>query len=136
MAALASVRFTANFDANLAAIRAWWRDRDADAALAALVDELHRVVGTLERHPRLGRDFLARIPSSLEARDRMAALRGSLGRREVREYVAGDYLLLYSFDPSTRPPVVHLLAIRHFRELSFDVEGYLHENREPPRRKP
>lgn len=131
---LARVRVTANFEANLAAIERYWRSRGTPEALGRLVDELEHAVAAFERHPRIGRDFLARATRSLEARDRVAALRGTLGGQEVREVVAGDYLMLYALDPSTRPPPVALLAIRHHRELSFDFEGYWQENRPPVRR--
>ncbi|MCC7115422.1 MAG: type II toxin-antitoxin system RelE/ParE family toxin [Burkholderiales bacterium] len=131
---LARVRVTANFEATLATIEAYWRSRGAPEALGRLVEELDRAVAALERHPRLGRNFLARATRSLEARDRDAALRGTLGGQEVRAVVAGDYLMLYALDPSTRPPSVALLAIWHHRELSFDFEGYWQENRPPVRR--
>lgn len=132
---LARVRVTANVEANLAAIETYWRSREAPEALRPLVDELEQAIEALERHPRIGRDFLARAARSLEARDRIEALRDALGGSEIREYVAGDYLMLYAFDPGARPPSAALLAIRHHRELSFDFEGYWQENREPARRR-
>ena len=36
---------------------------------------------------------------------------------EIREYIADEYLLLYA----ARDAVVFLLAIRHHRQLSFDL---------------
>ena len=134
MAAKASVRVTAHFEANLGAIREHWSARNAPEALARLVEDIGRAIEALERHPRVGRDFLARSPLSLEARDRAASLREALGGREVREYLAGDDLMLYAFDPTARSPVVHLLAIRHHQQLSFDFEGFWQANREPARR--
>lgn len=135
MVAGATVRFTANFEANLAAIETWWRERSAPRGIAKLLDELQLVVARLERHPRLGRDFLARAPRSVEAADRMANLRRRIPGLDLREYLAGDYLMLYALDPVARPPVVHMLAIRHCRELSFDFDGYWQANREPTRRR-
>ena len=60
MAAKATVRFTANFEANFAAIESWWREREAPRGFSLLVERLESVVDDLERLPRLGRDFLAR----------------------------------------------------------------------------
>ena len=85
MAAKATVRFTANFEANLAVIESWWREREAPQGYALLVERLEGVVDDLERLPRLGRDFLARVPHSVEAVDRLANLRALLERFELRE---------------------------------------------------
>ena len=52
---------------------------------------------------------------------------------EVREYLSGDYLLLYCIvaDGGARKPglTVYLLAIKHHRQLSFDFEGFRQANR-------
>ena len=136
MAAKATVRFTANIEANLSVIESWWRGREAPQGYAHLVERLEGVVDDLERLPRLGRDFLARVPHSVEAVDRLARLRTRLERFELREYLAGDYLMLYAFDPASRPPVVHMLAIRHHRELSFEFDGFWQANRGPARSRP
>ena len=136
MAAKATVRFTANFEANFAAIESWWRGREAPQGYAHLVERLEGVVDDLERLPRLGRDFLARVPHSVEAVDRLARLRTRLERFELREYLAGDYLILYAFDLASHPPVVHMMAIRHHRELSFEFDGFWQANRGPARSRP
>ena len=130
----ASVRFTANFEANLAGIAAFWEARDAPTAYASLLDDLAAtVIGNLERHPRIGRTFFARSAHSIEVRERVAALRSRFGDAEVREYLSGDYLLLYVLvaQPPPRTPglTAHLLAIRHHRQLSFDFEGFWQANR-------
>jgi hypothetical protein len=40
---------------------------------------------------------------------------------DIREYLHNDYLILYTVaSPAT---VVHLLSIRHHRELSFHLRG-------------
>lgn len=39
----------------------------------------------------------------------------------LREYMHGDYLILYAL--ATPDPRVHLLSIRHHRELSFQFAG-------------
>lgn len=128
----AVVRFTANFEANLARIAAYWSERDAPQAYVRLLDELGAVVvGNLERHPRIGRKFFARAAQSVEARERVAALVKRFGSVEVREYLSGDYLLLYCVHDETGKAgsTVHLLAIRHHLQLSFDFEGFWQANR-------
>lgn len=124
-----SVRVTANFEANLDAVREYWETRDAPAPVARLVEEIERAIEALERHPRLGRDFLARSAASLEARDKIEALREAVGGREIREYIAADILMLYLFDPAEH--AVTLLSVRHHRELTFDFDGFWEESRRP-----
>lgn len=130
----AVVRFTANFEANLASIETFWREHDAPQAYAHLLDDLGQtVIANLEQHPRLGRRFLARVPQSHEVRDRVTRLRKRLGDIDLREYLAGDYLILYGIDDGAiakgRAASVYLLAIRHHRQLSFDFEAFWHANR-------
>ena len=50
----------------------------------------------------------------------IARLGARLGRSELREYVAGDYLVLYASIGDN----VYPLAIRHSRQLSFDFEAF------------
>lgn len=130
----AAVKLTANFEANLAAIAHYWRDQEAPAAFLRLLEDLGQsVIGNLGEFPRLGRRFLARTPQSLEVRDRVAGLRSRLGRMDVREYLMGDYLILYAVDggmDSAAPAAaIYFLAIRHHRQLSFDFETFWRENR-------
>jgi hypothetical protein len=127
------VQFTANFEHNLAQIGAYWAERDAPQAYVSLLDELGSVVvGNLERHPRLGRRFFARAAQSVEARERIDDLAKRFGAADVREYLSGDYLLLYVINEAAAadkaPEVVHLLSIKHHRQLSFDFEGFWQAN--------
>ncbi len=133
----AAVRFTANFEANLASIAAFWRDQEAPGAYALLLEDLAQsVIGNLEQHPQLGRRFLGRKPQSLEVRDRVASLQQRLGKMNVREYLVGDYLILYAVGGEVRgarrAATVYLLAIRHHRQLSFDFDGFWHAGRPDP----
>lgn len=130
----AAVRFTANFEANLAQISAFWAEREAPQAYASLLDELgDTVIGNLERHPRIGRRFFARTAQSVEVRERVAALLKRFGAVEVREYLSGDYLLLYCLvaeGGASKPALtVYLLAIKHHRQLSFEFDGFWQANR-------
>jgi len=132
--AKAAVRFTANFEANLRQIAAFWAECDAPQAYANLLDELgDTIIGNLERHPRIGRRFFARMAESIEARQRVASLLERFGAVEVREYLSGDYLLLYCVvaEAATSQPrsTVYLLAIKRHRQLSFDFDGFWQANR-------
>ena len=133
-ASKATVRFTANFEANLAQVAAFWAEREAPHAYTELLDELgNTVIANLEQHPRLGRRFFARTGQSVEARERVAVLLKRLGAVEVREYLSGDYLLLYCvvLESGARKQglTIYPLAIRHRRQLSFDFEGFWQANR-------
>ncbi|MDP2367640.1 type II toxin-antitoxin system RelE/ParE family toxin [Rhodoferax sp.] len=130
----AAVRFTANFEANLEQISAFWAEHEAPQAYSHLLDELAgTVIGNLEQHPRIGRKFFARTAQSLEVCERVKTLLKRFGDAEVREYLSGDYLLLYCVVATSVPRkpglTVYLLAIKHHRQLSFDFEGFWRANR-------
>jgi hypothetical protein len=126
---LAEIRYTANFAANLEGIAAFWDESEFPQGYDRLLDELTDVVLThLERHPRMGRPFMSRQPESVEAQMVFERLQRLLASHKptpnVREYVMDDYLVLYSVHDS-RPdqtPIVHLLAIKHHKQLSFWFE--------------
>jgi plasmid stabilization system protein ParE len=129
----AAVRFTANFEAKLEQISAFWVEHQAPQAFTRLLDELDgTVIGNLEQHPRIGRKFFARTAQSVEVRERVKALLRRFGDAEVREYLSGDYLLLYCIGAANQVRgsrlTVYLLAIRHHRQLSFDFEGFWRAN--------
>ena len=110
-----SVEFTASFIERLESIEAFLAEADAPQAYDKLLDGLRRtVVPNLRRFPRIGRRYLDKPPQSAEAMAQLAAL--PLGAAEaLREYLHGDYLILYTLAGST----VYLLSIRHHRQLSF-----------------
>ncbi len=116
------VRYAANFLTNLDAIEAFW-DRSAfPAGFDRLMDELTcKVVPNLERHPKFGRDFLARsvdtadVQGKIEHICRVYAAGSSLP--QLREYVMTDYLLLYVLGTDA----IDLLAVKHHKQLSFDI---------------
>jgi hypothetical protein len=67
------------------------------------------------------REFLERAPASVEVTMRLRALKKRAGGgMEIRELIAGDYLILYAI----RRTSVFLLAIRHHLQLSFDLRGH------------
>ena len=115
---MARVQFAAAFDRNLERIRAFWTGNPNE--FPRLVDDLEAtVIPNLELYPFVGRPFRSRKARSVESRQRRSVLFERLGTAEIREYIAGDYLILYWVD---RPgDTVILVAIRHHRELSFDI---------------
>lgn len=126
MAKKPAVKFTANFESNLAQIEGFLASAGAPQAFDALLDELlASVIPNLERFPAIGRSFMRRQPRSAEAANALSALGAKLAALTpdvdaIREYVLKHYLLLYA-------PIdgeIFLLAIRHQRQLSFDFAGH------------
>lgn len=120
------IRFSASFLAQLDDIERDWLDRDFSRAFDFLLDELsERVLPLLERHPRLGRRFMARLPASVQARALHDALLVRLARQgpdaDLREYVMDDYLILYMVVGKR----LELLSIRHHKQLAFDLADFL-----------
>ena len=109
------VELTASFVERLASIETFLTQAGAPQAYDKLLDGLRRtVVPNLRRFPGIGRRYLDQPPQSAEAMTQLAALsRGAADA--LREYLHGDYLILHTLTGST----VHLLSIRHHRELSF-----------------
>ncbi|MFT7723490.1 MAG: type II toxin-antitoxin system RelE/ParE family toxin [Roseateles sp.] len=116
------VELTASFLERLDAIEAFLLAADAGSAFDDLLAELRAVViPNLRRFPRIGRRYLARPPQSAEALAQLAALPPG-APDALREYLHGDYLMLYTVLDASAPaePTVDLLSIRHHRQLSFD----------------
>jgi hypothetical protein len=111
------VELTASFLKRLAAIEAFLIEADAVLVYDRLLDELRNsVIPNLRRFPRMGRRYLDQPPQSAEALAQLAALPAGAADR-LREYLHGDYLTLYTV--ATPGHLVHLLSIRHHRELSL-----------------
>lgn len=115
------VELTASFLERLDVIEAFLTEADAAFAFDDLLAELRAtVIPNLARFPRIGRRYLGNPPQSAEALAQLAALPAGAASA-LREYLHGDYLLLYvAMDASE---TVYLLSIRHHRELSFDFAG-------------
>lgn len=125
-AARLTVRITANFERNLAEIERFLTEAEAPLAYSALLDELlETVIPNLERFPGIGRPFLAYAVRSVETANALEALRTKWAPltpdpEALREYILDRYLLLYVQVDAT----LHLLAIRHHRQLSFDFASH------------
>ncbi|KAF0167112.1 MAG: hypothetical protein FD157_274 [Rhodocyclaceae bacterium] len=120
------VKLTANFERNLEDIERFLIEAEAPRAYDVLLDELlGTVIRNLERFPGMGRAFLTRAPRSVETTNAVEALRAKLSAltpdpEALREYIMDDYLVLYAQIGGN----IHLLAIRHQRQLSFDFESH------------
>ena len=109
------VELTASFIERLESIEAFLTDAGAPQAYDKLLDGLRRtLVPNLRRFPRIGRRCLDHPPQSAEALAQLRALPPGAADA-LREYLHGDYLILYTLTGST----VYLLSIRHHRQLSF-----------------
>jgi plasmid stabilization system protein ParE len=115
------VELTASFLERLNAIEAFLTEADAAHAFDSLLFELRQIVlRNLGRFPRIGRRYLDHPPQSAEALAQLAALPEGAAHA-LREYLHGDYLILYACVDATE--TVYLLSIRHHRQLSFDFAG-------------
>tara|TARA_B100001105_G_scaffold68695_1_gene53912 strand:- start:362 stop:763 length:402 start_codon:yes stop_codon:yes gene_type:complete len=116
------VELTASFLERLNAIEAFLTEADAAFAFDDLLAELRATVfPNLARFPRIGRRCLDNPPQSAEALAQLAALPAGAASA-LREYLHGDYLMLYTAMDATA--TVYLLSIRHHRQLSFDFARF------------
>ncbi|MBA3058433.1 MAG: type II toxin-antitoxin system RelE/ParE family toxin [Gammaproteobacteria bacterium] len=126
MANECAVKLSANFERNLADLEQFLIRAEAPQAFDALLDELLKtVIPNLERFPGMGRRFLSRVSGSVEGMNALASLRLKLAsvladQDALREYIMDSYLLLYVQIGDN----VHLLAIKHHKQLSFDFEAH------------
>ena len=126
MAEKFAVKLAANFERNLVEIERFLTEAKAAHAYDALLEELaDTVIPNLERFPSMGRPFLSRAPFSVEATTALEALQTKLAALianpdGLREYIMDYYLVLYAVAGSK----VHLLAIKHHRQLSFDFHAH------------
>lgn len=115
-----TVKLTANFENNLEAIEAFLDGADALQVYDRLLDELtDTLIPNFENFPAIGRPFLARSVRSVEVANALLRLQAKLNDGELREYLFADYLVLYA----QFGDVIHLLSIKHHRQLSFDFQS-------------
>ena len=120
MAKKVTVKLSANFESNLEAIAEFLDGVDAYQAFDRLLDDLSdTLIPNLEKFPAMGRLFLEHSVGSVEAVNVLERLRTKLSDGELREYLFVDYWVLYArFDAD-----IHLLSIKHHRQLSFDFQA-------------
>lgn len=128
------IRFSASFLARLDDIERYWLEKDFPRGFDLLMEELsERVLPVLDKHPRLGRRFISRSPSSAQAQVLHGVLQTRLARQgpdaDLREHVMDDYLILYLVAGQR----MELLSIRHHKQLAFDLSDFLDmQNRPTP----
>ena len=111
------VELTVSFLERLDAVEEFLTAAEARFADDDLLAELRQtVIPNLGRYPRIGRRYLDQPPRSVEALTLLAGF--AAGEADaLREYVTGDYLILYT--QIEAEAVLYLLSIRHQRELAF-----------------
>lgn len=115
-----TIRLTTNFERNLEAIEAFLAEVDAPRAYDHLLDDLSdTLIPNLEHFPAMGRPFLGRPVCSVEVANALDRLQSKLHDGDLREYLFSDYLVLYA----QFGDVIHLLSIKHHRQLSFDFQS-------------
>ena len=115
------VELTASFLEQLESIESFLERANAPNAYDELLAALRStVIPNLRRFPRLGRRYLENPPRSVEAINQLQGLPPG-GADSLRFLLSGDYLILYAVDPTARR--IHLLSVRHHRQLSFDFAG-------------
>ena len=124
MTAQSTIRLTANFESNLESLESFLDDSGEAGAYDSLIEALEDpVLPNLERFPSLGRRFVDHPARSVETHagiERLRARSRAISQDiELREYVMRNYLILYACIDG----VVHLLSIRHHRQISFNFEA-------------
>ena len=115
---LHSIKLTGSFLSRLESIDAFLTESGAGLAYDELLADLRgTIIPNLRRFPRMGRRYLDQPPQSTEALAKLAMLPTGAADA-LREYLHGDYLLLYCVSEK----VVYLLSIRHRRQLAFDFK--------------
>ena len=121
MARKSGVRITFNFEQNLEAIRRFLTGNEAPHAFDDLIVHLFdTVIPNLERFPEMGVEFMRRLPLSLEGRTAQEDVSKRLGNAALREYIFQEYLILYA----VRDDKIYLLALKHHRQLCFDLKSF------------
>jgi plasmid stabilization system protein ParE len=121
MAARVRPYFTENFAANLDSV-SLFLEPEGRSAFRRLLDRLFNdIVPTLCRFPQSGRSLLGHVVRSVEAQALLDRLEASLRNGDdLREFVVDDYVVLYL----VRRNRIYFLAIKHHRQLSFDLRRF------------
>jgi hypothetical protein len=118
MAAKSRLLFTHNFASNLDSIQMFLADEGTLAFRRLLTHIFDDICPMLSRFPFSGRSFLAHRAGSKEAQALIERLQRMLRKGDdVREVVVDGFVVLYL----VRRPRIYFLAIKHHRQLSFDL---------------
>lgn len=115
------VRITENFTDNLDQLQAYFDEVDEPQVFVMVVELVfEKIIPNLKQFPKIGVDFLQKVPNSIEAlqvyEQIIEKLDNSLG---VREYIFGDFSILYVLNVKE----IFLISIKHHREMTYDVGG-------------
>ena len=117
-------RFTEKLSANLTAIEEFVAPHSRTAFHRSLDRLFGELIPMLCRVPQSGRSFHTRAVKSLKAKTLTKVLRKLLNKGDdPRELVMDDYLVLYL----VRQHQVIFLAVKHHRQLSFDLKRFWFE---------
>ena len=121
MAGRSQIFFTDNFTANLDEVQRFLSS-EGRSPFQRLLDRLFDdLCPQLARFPRSGRSFLEHRAGSDEAQALVNRLHGTLrAGDDLREFVLDDYIVLYLI----RRRRIYFLAIKHHRQLSFDLRRF------------
>lgn len=118
MAARLRPLFSENFAANLDSVRLFLEPEGRSAFRRLLGRLFDEIVPTRCRFPQSGRSFLAHPVRSLEAQVLLDRLKAALRKGDdLREFIVDDYIILHV----VRRSRLYFLAIKHHRQLSFDL---------------
>ena len=121
MAAKSKLFFTQNFAANLDSIQLFLGPDGRLAFRRLLARIFEDICPKLARFPLSGRSFLAHRIGSQEAQIILDRLGGILRKGDdLREFTVDDYVTLYL----VRSQRLYFLAIKHHRQLSFDLQRF------------
>jgi ParE-like toxin of type II ParDE toxin-antitoxin system len=120
-AAKSQAFFTENFTLNLDSLEAYLQPGGQAAfqkMLGRLIDD---IAPMLCRFPQSGRSFFAQPVRSIDGQNLVERLLASLSQGDdLRELIVDDYLVLYL----VRNRRIYFLAIKHHRQLSFDLRRF------------
>ncbi len=116
-------RFTENFSTNLTAIEAFIGPHSRTAFHRFLDRLFDDVIPMLCQFPQSGRSFLTRTVKSEKVKVLIKNMSKFLNKGDdLREFVMDDYLVLYR----VRRHHMVFLAVKHHRQLSFDLKQFWH----------
>jgi hypothetical protein len=111
-----------NFKQNLETIEQFWTVCQLPKQHLKLVSEIgNTLYVNLEGFPQIGRRFIADTSDDQHIQTRalvlLARARATLNGVEIREYLLGDYLVLYGVDELR----IYLIAIKHHKQAGFSI---------------
>ena len=114
-------RFTENFSANLSTIEAFLEPHSRTAFRHFLDRLFDEVIPTLCRFPQSGQSFVVHAVKSTKAKVLSIRLGKLLNQGDdLREFVMDEHVVLYL----VRRGQVIFLAVKHHRQLSFDLKRF------------